>query len=82
MRERRGPFGRTVGAVADSIASARRLTGPRPAEPRVVVYDAAGHATLLGADQPERGRILDAAERMIGLWGEPGGSGASDARGD
>jgi hypothetical protein len=73
MRERRGRIGRTVGAVADSIASAARRSGPRPGEPRVVVYDAGGHATLLRPDSPEHKRILDAAERMIGLWAEPGG---------
>ena len=73
MRARRGPFGRTVGAVADSIASAARRGGPRPGEPRVVVYDAAGHATLLRADEPLQERVLSIAERMIGLWAEPAG---------
>ena len=71
MRERRGRLGRTVGAVADSIASAARRSGPRAGEPRVVVYDAAGHATLLRAESPEQERILDIAEQMIALWGEP-----------
>ena len=71
MRERRGWIGRTVGAAADSIASAARRGGPRAGEPRVVVYDAAGHATLLRADSPEQRQILDAAERMIELWREP-----------
>ena len=70
MRARRGPLGRTVGAVADSIASAARRGGPRAGEPRVVVYDAAGHATLLRAADPHQERILGIAERMIGLWGE------------
>jgi hypothetical protein len=71
MRDRRGPFGRTVGAVADSLASAARRSGPRPRAPRVVVYDAAGHATLLRPSQPEHDRIIGVAERMIGLWSEP-----------
>ena len=80
MRERRGPFGRTVGAVADSIASAARRGGPRANEPRVVVYDAAGHATLLRSSQSEHERILSAADRMIGLWQEqPGGAEVSEA---
>ena len=70
MRDRRGPFGRTVGAVADSLASAARRSGPRPGSPRVVVYDAAGHATLLRQSQPEYDRIIGIAERMIGLWRE------------
>jgi hypothetical protein len=71
MRERRGRLGRTVGAVADSIASAARRSGPRPGEPRVVVYDAAGQATLLRPGTPEHEQIVDIVERMIGLWREP-----------
>ena len=70
MRERRGPLGRTVGALADSIASAARRGGPRAGEPRVVVYDAAGHATLLRSSEPEHERIVAVADRMIGLWRE------------
>ena len=68
MRERRGRIGRTVGAVADSIASAARRGGPRPGVPRVVVYDAAGHATLLRSGTPEHEQLIDVAERMIALW--------------
>jgi hypothetical protein len=68
MRERRGRIGRTVGAVADSIASAARRGGPRAGEPRVVVYDASGHPTLLRVDSDEHKRMLAAAERMIDLW--------------
>jgi hypothetical protein len=71
MRERRGRLGRTVGAVADSIASAARRSGPRPGEPRVVVYDAAGRATLLRSGTPEHEQMVDIAERAIGLWSEP-----------
>ena len=79
MRERRGRIGRTVGAVADSIASAARRGGPRAGEPRVVVYDGEGHATLLRADSGQHKRILDAAERMIGLWREPASAPEEDA---
>ena len=78
MRERRGRLGRTVGAVADSIASAARRGGPRAGEPRVVIYDAAGHATLLRPDSPQHKRILEAAERMIELWREPAAGGADE----
>ncbi|MEA2428855.1 MAG: hypothetical protein QOF37_2483 [Thermoleophilaceae bacterium] len=77
MRERRGPLGRTVGAAVDSIASAARRGGPRAGEPRVVVYDAGGHATLVRAETPEHERILGLAEEMIGLWSLP--SDASNA---
>jgi hypothetical protein len=71
MRERRGPIGRTVGAAVDSIASAARRGGPRAGEPRVVVYDAEGHATLVRSETPEHERILALAEEMIGLWSPP-----------
>lgn len=71
MRAKRGRFGRTVGALADSLASAARRTGPRPGEPRVVVYDAAGHATLLRPESPEHVRIVDLADSMIALWSAP-----------
>jgi hypothetical protein len=74
MRERRGPIGRTVGAAVDSIASAARRGGPRAGEPRVVVYDAQGHATLLRSGTPEQERILALAEEMIGLWSAPTGA--------
>ena len=73
MREKRGPLGRTVGALADSIASAARRSGPRAREPRVVVYDAAGHATLLRPESPEHARVVEVADRMIGLWSAPAG---------
>lgn len=78
MRERRGRIGRTVGAVADSIASAARRGGPRPGEPRVVVYDRAGHGTLLRSGTPEHEQLIDVAERMIALWRDPS-TGADDA---
>jgi hypothetical protein len=80
MRERRGRIGRTVGAVADSIASAARRGGTRPGESRAVVYDAAGHATLLRSGTPEHEQIVDVAERMIALWREADG-GREDADG-
>jgi hypothetical protein len=76
MRERRGRIGRTVGAVADSIASAARRGGPRAGEPRVVVYDGGGRATLLRADSDEHKRVLAAAERMLELWREPSATGS------
>ena len=79
MREKRGRLGRTVGALADSIASAARRTGPRAREPRVVVYDARGHATLLRPESPEHGRIVELADRMIALWSEPQGDSEADS---
>jgi hypothetical protein len=79
MRERRGRIGRTVGAAYDSIASAARRGGPRPGEPRVVVYDAAGHATLLRRDTTDHERMVALAEELIGLWTEPAGAPESDS---
>jgi hypothetical protein len=77
VRERRGPLGRTVGAAVDSIASAARRGGPRAGEPRVVVYDRAGHATLLRNGTPEHERMVALADELIGLWRESP-SGAED----
>ena len=51
MREKRGPLGRTVGAVAGSLANAARR-GQAAATTRVVVYDADGHATMLQPGSP------------------------------
>jgi hypothetical protein len=79
MRERRGRIGRTVGAAYDSIASAARRGGPRPGEPRVVVYDRAGHATLLRRDTAEHDRMVGLAEELIGLWSATAGSRDGDA---
>jgi hypothetical protein len=64
MREKRGPLGRTVGAVAGSLASAARRS-QLAATTRVVVYDSAGHATLLRPETPEHTAIAEPAERLI-----------------
>jgi hypothetical protein len=64
MREKRGAIGRTVGAVAGSLASAARRSQAAAAT-RVVVYDAAGHPTLLRPGTPEHTAIAEPAERLI-----------------
>ena len=64
MREKRGPLGRTVGVVAGSLASAARRS-QAAAGTRVVVYDAAGHATLLRPGTPEHDGIAEPAQRLI-----------------
>jgi hypothetical protein len=71
MRERRGRIGRTVGAAVDSIASAARRGGPRAGEPRAVVYDRAGHATVLRPETPDHERIVALADELIALWRAP-----------
>jgi hypothetical protein len=73
MRERRGPLGRTVGAAVDSIASATRRGGPRAGEPRAVVYDRAGHATLLRPGSEEHERLVALADELVALWRAPDG---------
>jgi hypothetical protein len=64
VREKRGPIGRTVGVVAGSLASAARRS-QAAATTRVVVYDAAGHATLLRPGTREHDGIAEPAERLI-----------------
>lgn len=78
MRERRGPLGRTVGAVAQGIAgAARRRQEER--DPRVLVYDRDGHPTLLVADTAARAALIDIAGGLIDLAGRPA---ADDAAAD
>jgi hypothetical protein len=74
MKERQGRLARTVGALADSLASAQRSRGGRPGVPRVVVYDGRGQAVALRPGTAEHEQIVDVADRMIGLWreSEPG----------
>lgn len=70
MRERRGRLGRTFGAAVDSLASAARRGGPRAGEPRVVVYDGGGLATLLRPEAPEHERIVALTGEIVALWRE------------
>jgi hypothetical protein len=78
MREKRGPLGRTVGAVAGGLANAARRS-QAAAETRVVVYDAAGHSTLLRVGTPEHDGLAELAERLIAIAreGRPRGRGAA-----
>jgi hypothetical protein len=66
MREKRGPLGRTVGAVAGSIANAARRS-QAAATTRVVVYDAAGHSTMLRPGSPQHTAIAEPAQRLIAV---------------
>ena len=77
MKQPRGAISRTVGAVASSVAdAARRRQGER--EPRAVVYDEAGHATLLKADAPQRDSLVEIAERMVQIAGRPADAADAD----
>jgi hypothetical protein len=62
-------LGRTVGAIADSVASAARGR-QAGAHPRVVVYDRAGHSRLLKPDTPDYERLLDTASAILEIVAE------------
>jgi hypothetical protein len=66
-KERKGPLGAVAGLAEDVVAGMRRRQHER--EPRVVVYDAAGHAKVI-PDGMERDRILDIADELIDLSAE------------
>jgi hypothetical protein len=66
-KERKGPLGAVAGLAEDLAAGMRRRQEER--EPRLVVYDAAGHSKVV-PDGVERDRILDVADEMIDLTRE------------
>jgi hypothetical protein len=65
MRERKGPLGKVAGIAEDLVAGQRRRQARR--EPRVAIYDSAGHARVLAADAPGRAELLELAEEMTQL---------------
>jgi hypothetical protein len=70
VKERKGPFGLIVGGVVDSVVqTARRRAQDR--EPRAVIYDAAGRARLLTADDDGREALIVTAGRLIELAAPP-----------
>jgi hypothetical protein len=64
-KERKGPLGKVAGMAEDFAAGQRRKHASR--EPRVAIYDSAGHARVLAADVPGRAELLDLAEEMTNL---------------
>jgi hypothetical protein len=64
MREKRGPLGRTVGAVAGGLASAARRSQAAGLT-RVVVYDASGRGTLLRPESAEHAALAETAQQLI-----------------
>jgi hypothetical protein len=65
VKDKRGrTLGRTVGAVAGSLASAARRSQAAAAT-RVVIYDAAGQPSLLRADTDAYAAIAEPAEKLI-----------------
>jgi hypothetical protein len=65
MRERKGPLGKVAGIAEDLAAGQRRRQARR--EPRVAIYDSAGHARVLAEDAPGRAELLEVAEEMTRL---------------
>jgi predicted protein tyrosine phosphatase len=61
----KGPLGRAT-AVAEGVAAAVRRR-QRERDPRVLVYDAAGHSRLLQPSARGFDRVLEVAERMVEL---------------
>ena len=64
-KERKGPLGMVAGIAEDVLAGQRRRQARR--EPRVAIYDAAGHARMLAEDAPGRAELLEVAEEMTTL---------------
>jgi hypothetical protein len=66
-KERKGPLGAVAGLAEDLVAGVRRRQHER--EPRVVVYDAAGHPRTI-AEGEARERMLEIADELVSLSGE------------
>ncbi|MFL5910806.1 MAG: hypothetical protein ACJ768_09600 [Gaiellaceae bacterium] len=66
MKERKGPFGRTVDMVADTVAGTvrRRRQGRMP---RALVYDADGHPRLVPPGSGPHERMVELAESLVAL---------------
>jgi hypothetical protein len=67
VKDRSGPVGRVTGLAAAIAAAARRRRGER--EPRVVLYDSAGHGRVLAEDDPVRASLLEICDELIELAG-------------
>lgn len=66
MKEKRkGPLSRAAGLAEGVAATVRRMQRER--EPRVIVYDPAGYARLVQPEARGHERIMEVAERMVGL---------------
>lgn len=66
MKEKRkGPLSRAAGLAEGVAATVRRMQRER--EPRVLVYDPAGYARLVQPEARGHERIMEVAERMVGL---------------
>jgi hypothetical protein len=72
MKERKGPLGRTVDIVADTVAGTvrRRRQGRMP---RALVYDAGGHPRLVPPGSDAHERMVELAESLVALAAEERG---------
>jgi hypothetical protein len=61
-KERKGPLGNLLGMAEDFAAGQRRRQAKR--EPRVAIYDSAGHARVLAEDTPGRAELIELAEQL------------------
>jgi hypothetical protein len=64
-KERKGPLGKVVGIAEDLAAGQRRRQARR--EPRVAIYDSAGHARVLAEEASGRAELLELAQEMTSL---------------
>jgi hypothetical protein len=65
VRDRKGALGRATGIAEGVAATVRRMQRDR--EPRVLVYDGAGHSRLLQPHSRGYERVLELCERMVEL---------------
>ncbi|MFL5885202.1 MAG: hypothetical protein ACJ77M_09045 [Thermoleophilaceae bacterium] len=82
MKERKGPLGRTVELVADTVSGTvrRRRQGRMP---RALVYDGDGNSRLVAPGTEEHEKLLELADALIVLAAEErGGEPESDLAGD
>lgn len=63
MRSRRGPLGQVTGVAESVLAAMRRRQQER--EPRIVVYDSAGHPRVVPPVAQGYDDALDTAERLV-----------------
>jgi hypothetical protein len=68
VKERRGPVRRVTG-LAGTVSDALRRRQQRR-EPRIVLYDGAGHARVLALDAPGAADLLATAGRLVALAAE------------
>lgn len=64
MKERKGPVGRAADLAAGFAAAARRSRKER--DPKVVVYDTAGHGRVLTPADDAYEPLLAAGRELIG----------------